>query len=147
MSYTSSSVGLVINPSGPEKAVGIITALFIKDPANPVWNDDPGIKEWRTFMTKYMPDGDQTDGAYVAAYAVSQTLVQALKQCGNDLSRANIMRQAANLHDLEIPTLLPGIRVNTSPTNYHPIRQMQLVRWNGKLYERIGEVLEDSGAL
>jgi branched-chain amino acid transport system substrate-binding protein len=146
LSYVSRSVGLVINPSGPEKAVGIITAEFFKDPTDPAWNDDTGMKEWRTFMMKYMPDGDQTDDGYVFAYTVCQMLVQVLKQCGDDFSRANIMREAANLHDLELPGLLPGIRVNTSPTNYHPIRQMQLARWNGKTWERFGEVIEGSGA-
>jgi branched-chain amino acid transport system substrate-binding protein len=146
MSNTTSSVGMVINPTGPEKAVGIITTGYLKDPTDPTWNDDPGMKDWRAFMTKYMPEGDPTDNAYLYAYDVSLTLVQVLKQCGNDFSRANIMRQAANLHDFEIPTLLPGIKVNTSKTNYHPIRQMQLTRWNGKTWERFGELIEGSGA-
>jgi branched-chain amino acid transport system substrate-binding protein len=146
MSNVSASVGMVINPTGPEKAVGIITAVALKDPTDPAWDEDPGMKEWRAFMTKYMPEGDQTDAAYLYAYDVSRTLVQVLGQCGNDFSRANIMRQAANLHDFEIPTLLPGILVNTSPTNYHPIRQMQLARWNGKTWERFGEVIEGGGA-
>jgi branched-chain amino acid transport system substrate-binding protein len=146
MSAVSASVGMVINPTGPEKAVGIITATSGMDVTDPAWNDDPGMTEWRAFMARYMPDGDQTDGAYAYAYDVSLTLIQVLKQCGNDFSRANIMRQATNLHDLELPTMLPGVRVNTSPTNYHPIRQMQLARWNGKTWERFGEVLEGSGS-
>jgi branched-chain amino acid transport system substrate-binding protein len=146
LSRVAGSVGMVINPTGPEKAVGIISATYDKDPTEPAWEDDPAMKEWRTFMMKYLPDGDQTDGSHLYGYEVSQTLMQVLKQCGNDFSRANIMRQAANLHDLEIPTLLPGIRVNTSPTNYQPIRQMQLARWNGKTWERFGEVLEGSGS-
>jgi branched-chain amino acid transport system substrate-binding protein len=146
MSNVSASVGMVMNPTGPEKAVGIITAVALKDPTDPAWDDDPRIKEWRVFMTKYMPEGDQTDAAHLYAYDVSQTLMQVLKQCGDDFSRANIMRQAANLQDFEIPTLLPGILVNTSPTNYHPIRQMQLARWNGKTWERFGEVIEGGGA-
>ena len=137
---------MVITPAGPEKAVGIITSLWVKDPTDPAWNDDLGMGEWRSFMTKYLPEGDQTDSAYLYAYDVSLTLVQVLRQCGNDFSRANIMRQATSLHDLEIPTLLPGIRVNTSPTNYHPIRQMQLVRWDGKTWARFGELIEASGA-
>jgi branched-chain amino acid transport system substrate-binding protein len=146
LSYTAASAGMVITPAGPEKAVGIITSLWVKDPTDPAWNDDLGMGEWRSFMTKYLPEGDQTDSAYLYAYDVSLTLVQVLRQCGNDFSRANIMRQATSLHDLEIPTLLPGIRVNTSPTNYHPIRQMQLVRWDGKTWQRFGELIEASGA-
>jgi branched-chain amino acid transport system substrate-binding protein len=146
LSNVSASVGMVINPTGPEKAVGIITANYGMDVTDPAWNDDPGMKAWRSFMVRHMPEGDQTDRAYAYAYDVSLTLVQVLKQCGNDFSRANIMRQATNLHDLELPTMLPGIRLNTSPTNYHPIRQMQLTRWNGKTWERFGEVLEGGGS-
>lgn len=146
LSNTSVSVAAVIKPAGVEKAVGIISSYYVKDPTDPAWSDDPGMKEWRTFMAKYMPGADMTDAIYVYAYGVSQTLMQVLKQCGNDLSRENIMRQAANLHDLEIPVLLPGIKVNTSPTNYHPIKQLQLARWNGKTWERFGELIEGSGA-
>jgi branched-chain amino acid transport system substrate-binding protein len=146
LSMVSSSVGMVINPTGPEKAIGIITATAGKDPTDPALNDDPWVKEWRAFVTRYMPDADQTGGADLYAYVVSQTLVQVLKQCGNDFSRANVMRQATNLHDFELPALLPGITVNTSPTNYHPIRRMQLERWNGKTWERFGEVIEGTGA-
>jgi branched-chain amino acid transport system substrate-binding protein len=147
MSSNASSVGMIINPTGPEKAVGILTTVYQKDPTDPAWIDDPGTKEWRAFLTKYVPEGDQTDSANLYAYNLGLTLVQVLKQCGNDFSRSNIMRQALNLHDFEIPTLLPGITVNTSPTNYHPIRQMQLERWNGKTWERFGEVIEGSGAV
>jgi len=146
LSNVSVSVGLVIKPAGEEKAIGIITAAYLKDPTDPTWKDDPGMKEWRTFMAKYLPDADLTDGAYVYAYGVSLTLMQALKQCGSDFSRENIMKQAANLHDLELPATLPGMRISTSPTNYHPIRQMQLARWNGKTWERFGELIEGSGA-
>ena len=102
LSNVSASVGMVINPTGPEKAVGIITANYGMDVTDPAWNDDPGMKAWRSFMVRHMPEGDQTDRAYAYAYDVSLTLVQVLKQCGNDFSRANIMRQATNLHDLEL---------------------------------------------
>ena len=146
MSYVASSVAEAIKPAGAEKAVGNITSLFIKDPTDPSWSNDPAINEWRAFMGKYLPGADLADGAYVYAYSVSQMLVQVLRQCGGDFSRENILRQATNLHDLEIPGLLPGIKVNTSPTNYHPIRQLQLARWNGKTWERFGEVIEGSGA-
>jgi len=146
MTNVSVSVGTVINPAGPEKAAGMITGNFVKDPTDPAWNSDPGMQEWRAFMHKYLPDADTSDGLYVWGYGVSQTLMQVLKQCGSDVSRENVMRQAANLHDVEIPVLLPGIKVNTSPTNFHPIRQMQLARWTGKGWERFGEVIEGGTA-
>jgi branched-chain amino acid transport system substrate-binding protein len=100
------------------------------------------MSEWRAFMQRHMPDADQTDVNYPFAYGVSKTMEHVLRQCGNDLSRENIMKQATNIQNLEIPTLLPGIRVSTSPTNYHPIRQMQLARWTGSTWERFGGVIE-----
>ena len=146
MTNVSVSVGTVITPVGPEKAAGMITGNFVKDPTDPAWSGDPGMEAWRAFMHKYLPDADMSDGFYVWGYGVCQTLMQVLKQCGDDFSRANVMRQAANLRDVDIPVLLPGIKVNTSPTNFHPIRQMQLARWTGKGWERFGEVIEGSGA-
>ena len=145
LTNVAGSVGMVIRPAGEEKAVGIITSWWFKDPTDPAWKDDPGMKQWRAFMAKYLPDADLTDAAYGYGFTLSLTLMQVLKQCGNDFSRENVMKQAANLHDLELPTLLPGMSVNTSPTNYHPIRQMQLARWSGKTWERFGELIEGSG--
>ena len=145
MSYVSASVGAVIKPAGPENAIGMITAYFMKDPTDLTWKNDAGMNEWRDFMAKYMPGADFTDGNYVFAYGVSKTMLQVLKQCGGDFTRENIMKQAANLHDLELPTLLPGIKVNTSPTNYHPIRQMQLVKFDGTGWVRFGDVIAGSG--
>ncbi|MCW3475492.1 ABC transporter substrate-binding protein [Limobrevibacterium gyesilva] len=145
MTNVSASVGAVITPAGPEKAVGVITSQYAKDPTEPTWKDDPGMNEWRGFMKKYLPDADLSDSGYVFSYGVCNTLLQVLKQCGDDFSRENIMKQATNLKDLEIPTLLPGIKVNTSPTNYHPIRQMQLAKWNGKTWELFGSVIEGAG--
>jgi branched-chain amino acid transport system substrate-binding protein len=145
MSYVSASVGAVIKPAGPENAIGMITAYFMKDPTDLTWKNDAGMNEWRDFMAKYMPGADSTDGNYVFAYGVSKTMLQVLKQCGGDFRRENIMKQAANLHDLELPTLLPGIKVNTSPTNYHPIRQMQLVKFDGTGWVRFGDVIAGSG--
>lgn len=141
LTNVSISVGSVITPAGPEHALGIISAAYLKDPTDPTWKDDPGMKQWRTFMSKYMPDTNLTDGGPVFAFGVTSTLWQVLRQCNGDFSRANIMRQAANLHELEIPVLLPGIKVNTSPTNFHPIRQMQLQKWNGKTWELFGPIL------
>jgi branched-chain amino acid transport system substrate-binding protein len=145
MSNVSTSIGAVIKPAGPENAIGMITAGYLKDPNGPVWKNDAGINEWRDFMARYMPGADTTDGAYVFAYAVSKAMLQVLKQCGHDLSRENIMKQAANLHDLELPTLLPGIKVNTSPTNYHPIRQMQLAKFDGSIWVPFGDVITGAG--
>jgi branched-chain amino acid transport system substrate-binding protein len=141
MTNVSISVGSVITPAGPENATGMISAAYLKDPTDPTWKDDPGMNQWRAFMAKYMPDADLTDGGTVFGYGVTMALWQVLKQCGTDFSRANIMKQAASLHDVETPVLLPGIKINTSPTNFHPIRQMQLTRWTGKNFELFGQVL------
>ena len=146
MTNVSISVGSVITPAGPENAKGLISAAYLKDPTDPTWKDDPGMNQWRTFMAKYMPDADLTDGGTVFGYGVTMCLGQVLKQCGTDFSRSNIMKQAASLRDVEIPVLLPGIKVNTSATNFHPIRQMQLTRWTGQHFELFGKVLEGASA-
>jgi branched-chain amino acid transport system substrate-binding protein len=142
LTSVSVSVASVMQPAGLEKGIGIITAAYNKDPTDPAWDNDPGMNEWRAFMRRHMPDADTTDINYVYAYGVALTLMQVLRQCGTDFSRQNIMRQATGLRDLEIPTLLPGIRINTAPDNYHPIRQMQLQRWDGTTWRRFGEVIE-----
>jgi branched-chain amino acid transport system substrate-binding protein len=142
MTNVSISVGAVIKPAGEENAVGMISAAYLKDPTDPTWKDDPGMNQWRAFMAKYMPDADPADGGPVFGYGVTYSLWQVLKQCGTDFSRENIMKQAANLKDLEVPVLLPGIKVNTSPTDYHPIQQMQLQKWTGKTFELFGPVLK-----
>jgi branched-chain amino acid transport system substrate-binding protein len=142
LTNVSISVGAVMTPAGAENGIGIITTGYMKDPTDPAWKDDPGMNEWRAFMAKYIPDGDLTDANYSFAYGVSQVMVQTLKQCGNDLSRENIMRQATNLHDAPDVILLPGITVNTSPTNYHPIKAMQLQKWDGKTWVRFGSIIE-----
>jgi ABC-type branched-subunit amino acid transport system substrate-binding protein len=142
LTNVSISVGSVMNPAGPENGIGIITTGYMKDPTDPAFRDDPGMNEWRAFMAKYMPGADLTDGNYSFAYGVSMVMWQVLKQCNGDFSRANIMKQAANLHDAYDPVLLPGITVNTSPTNFHPIRAMQLQKWNGKTWERFGDIIE-----
>jgi branched-chain amino acid transport system substrate-binding protein len=141
MSYVSISVGAVIKPAGSENAVGMITAGFLKDPNDPTWKKDTGMSEWRDFMAKYMPGADMADVNLVFAYGISKAMLQVLNQCEGDFTRENIMKQAANLHDLELPTLLPGIKVNTSPTNYHPIRQMQLEKFDGTTWVRFGDLI------
>jgi branched-chain amino acid transport system substrate-binding protein len=142
MSQVSVSVGAVMIPAGPEHGIGIISAAFAKDPTDPAWADDPDMLAWRGFMAKYMPDGDLKDSGNTYGYGLSQTLVHVLKACGEDLSRENIMRQATSLDHLPNPMLLPGITQSTSPTNYHPLRQMQMMRWNGKTWDRFGEIIE-----
>jgi branched-chain amino acid transport system substrate-binding protein len=146
LTNVSLSVAAVMIPAGPEKGIGIITSNYGKDANDPAWKDDPGMNEYRAFMKKYMPGADLTDNNYVYAYGVSLTMLQVLKQCHGDFSRANIMKQAANVHDLVLPTSLPGIKVNTSPTNFHPIRQMQLERWDGKSWVRFGDIISGAGA-
>ena len=142
LTNVSISVGAVMEPAGPENGVGVISTNYLKDPTDPAWKDDSGMNTWRSFMAKYLPGADMADSGYVFAYSVSTTLMQVLKQCEGNFSRDNIMKQATNLHDLEVPTLLPGIKVSTSPTNYHPIRAMQLEKWDGKTWVRFGNVIE-----
>ena len=144
LSNVSISVGAVIKPAGVEKAVGIISSTYGKDATDPAWDNDPGLNEWRAFMKSQIPDGDVLDAGYVYSYGACKTMHQTLLQCGKDVSPANIMHEAANLRTLDIPTLLPGIQVNTGPTNFHPIRQTQLIRWTGSTWERFGPVLADS---
>ena len=146
LSQVSASISAVLEPVGLEKSIGIISAAYQKDPADPTFKDDAGLNQWRKFKKQYMSDADPTDGNYIVGYNQGVLLVQALKQCGNDLSRENIMRQAANVKNLELPALLPGIKINTSPTNYRPIRQVQLMRWDGRLWVRFGEVFEGAGS-
>ncbi len=141
LALISSSVSLTLRPAGLDNCVGILSAAFLKFPDNPRWQDDPAMKEFFAWMDKYYPRGDKSDMAIVYAYLVAQTLVQVLKQCGNDLSRENIMRQAANLQDLKLPLLLPGITVNTSPTDYRPVKQMRPMRFNGRNWDLFGNLI------
>ncbi|MDP9097361.1 MAG: branched-chain amino acid ABC transporter substrate-binding protein, partial [Pseudomonadota bacterium] len=136
--------GNVIKPAGAERAVGIITAGYRKDWTDPRWHDDPGMLEWLAFMQAYLPGADLSDSNYTQAYAYGVTAMQVLRQCEEDFSRENVMRQAANLKNLAVPVLLPDIVVNTSPTNYHPIRQMQLERWTGEAWQLFGEVISSA---
>lgn len=136
----ASSVGATLKPAGFANAKGIISDSFLKDPTDPEWHNDPGYLQWLSFMDKYYPTGDKTDNQTVYGYSIAQTTVQVLKQCGNDLTRENVMKQAANLH-LPLPMLLPGIVINTSPTNFGPIHQAQLRRFNGQRYVPFGPIL------
>jgi branched-chain amino acid transport system substrate-binding protein len=140
ISSTGSSVATAIVPAGVEKAVGVITASYVKDPTDKQWADDAGFLGWRAWMDKYYPSADVTDVNNVYGYSTAQTLVQTLKQCGNDLSRENIMRQATNL-DMELPMLQPGIRVKTGPEDYYPLKQMRLVKFDGAAWVPFGEAI------
>ena len=137
----ASSVGVTLKPAGFEYAKGIISDNSFKDPTDPQWHNDAGYKNWVAFMDKYYPSGDQTDQQNVYGQSIAATTVQMLKQCGDELTRENVMKQAANLHDLELPMLLPGIAINTSPTNFAPIRQAQMRRFDGERYVPFGPVL------
>jgi branched-chain amino acid transport system substrate-binding protein len=141
LNNVSTSVAAVLEPAGLEKSVGLITALYVKDPTDPQWQKDKSFRDWVEWMKKYYPQGDLTDTYNVLGYSVGQTLVQVLKQCGDDLTRENVMRQAANLKDFELPMLLPGIRINTGANDFYPIEQMQLARFDGKRWVLFGEVI------
>jgi len=141
MTDVSQSIASVMKPAGLEKSKGVITAIYGKDPTDARWKDDPGYKAFAEFVGKYLTPKDLTDANAVYGFGASATMVQVLKQCGNDLSRENILRQALAIKDLELPMLLPGVKINTSPDNYFLIRQMQLARFNGELWEPFGELI------
>jgi ABC-type branched-subunit amino acid transport system substrate-binding protein len=141
----SSSVAAVLQPAGLEKSVGIITAQYMKDPTDPQWSKEKSFLDWVEWMKKYYPQGDLADILNVYGYSAAQTLVHLLKQCGDDLTRENIMRQAANIKNLELSLLLPGMRINTSPTDFYPIEQMQLSRFDGKRWVLFGDLINAEG--
>ena len=138
----SLSVGAVLKPAGFEKAKGLITANYGKDASDPRWKDDAGMKSFRQFVEQRMSAKDAIDNNVIYGFGAAMTMVHVLKQCGDDLSRENILKQAASLKDLEIPMLLPGIKLNTSPTNYSPIRQEQLQMFNGTTWELFGDLIQ-----
>ncbi|HXF18129.1 MAG TPA: ABC transporter substrate-binding protein [Burkholderiales bacterium] len=138
--YSATSVSAVLQPAGLEKSVGVISSAYVKDPTDPQWKADPATRDWLAWMKKYFADGDLAEIYNVYAYTNAQLLVQVLKRCGDDLSRENIMKQAASLQNLELPMLLPGVRINTSATDYEPVKQLQLMRFDGKAWVRFGEI-------
>jgi branched-chain amino acid transport system substrate-binding protein len=141
LNNVSASVGAVLTPAGLDISKDIVSVAYFKDPDDPEWANDAAMKEWRAWMAKYYPDGNVHDAFNVYGYLVSQTLVQTLKQCGDELTRENVMKHAANLKELELPLLLPGIKVNTSPTDFYPIEQEQLQRFDGNKWVRFGKVI------
>ncbi|MBR1196780.1 ABC transporter substrate-binding protein [Bradyrhizobium sp. AUGA SZCCT0240] len=142
----AASIANALRPAGLANATGVISTSFLKDAGDTTWTEDPSIKAWLSFMDKYYPDGDREDSYAIFGYAVAETLVQVLTQCGDDLSRENIMRQAASLKNYQSPIILPGIAINTGPADFHPIKQMRLVQFDGNAWQPIGDVIESAFA-
>ena len=144
LASVSASVQSVLKPAGVEASRGTLSAQYLKDVTDPQWKNDQGFKDWLAFMQKYYPTGSLEDAFNAYGYSVAQTLVHVLKQCGNDLSRANVMKQAASIKDLSLPMLLPAVRVNTSANDFFPIEQMQLGRFDGEHWVLFGGVFDAS---
>jgi ABC-type branched-subunit amino acid transport system substrate-binding protein len=144
LSSVGNSVAATLKPAGLENAKDLVTDFYLKDPTDPQWKDDQGYKDWLVFMDKYYPEGDKVDAANVYGPSVSQTEVQVLKQCGDELTRENVMKQAANLHDFRVPMLLPGITINTSPSDFAPVKQIQMARFDGERWRLFGPLISGS---
>jgi branched-chain amino acid transport system substrate-binding protein len=137
----ANSIATVLTPAGLDHSVGIISAAYLKDPSDPQFANDPGMKSYLDFMKQYYPEGDAKDPQNQIGASIAATFVQVLRQCGGDLSRENLMKQASNIKELELPLLLPGIKLNTSPDDHYPIEQLQLVKFDGKAWQPFGPVL------
>ena len=142
LANVSGSIGSVLKPAGLENAKGILSTAYTKDPSDPTWNNDPKMNKWRAFMDKYLPDADKQDQGYISSAMAVQPMIEVLKRCGDNLTHDNIMRQAANLKDFEVDVLLPGIKVNTSPTDFYPIEQMQMRRFDGRIWRLFGPIID-----
>ena len=145
LASVSNSVGAVLKPAGLENSKGILSTNYIKDPTDPAWKDDPAIKEWSAFMDKYFPEGDKSSTFPVYAYATAQTLVQVLKQCGDELTRENVMKQVASIKGFTPSLALPGMSITTGPHDYRVNKQMQMMKFNGERWELFGPIMEDTG--
>jgi branched-chain amino acid transport system substrate-binding protein len=141
LSNVSASVGGVMKPAGFENSQGILSAAYAKDGADPQWDNDPGMKKFLEFLAKYHPEGNRLDGSVVYGYGVAQTLVKVLQMCGDDLTRANVMKQAASLKDFEPDTLLPGVKINTGPNDFAPIEQLQMMRFKDEKWDLFGDII------
>src|SRR5436305_9060061 len=141
LNNVSVSIGSVIQPAGFENAQGIISSNYLKDPTDAQWKTDAAMKEWNAFLDKYFPEANRADASVMYAWIVSQGLVHVLKACGDNLTRENIMKQAASIKNLEVGGLLPGVKVNTSATDFAPLSQLQLMRFKGDSCERFGEII------
>jgi branched-chain amino acid transport system substrate-binding protein len=137
----SSSIGSVMKPAGFENSQGIISSAYLKDTSDPQWKNDAGMKAFDEFLTKYFPEGNRVDASVMYAYTVAQGIVHVLKACGDDLTRENVMKQAASIKNLELGGLLPGIKVNTSATDFAPLSQLQLEQFKGEKWDLFGEVI------
>jgi branched-chain amino acid transport system substrate-binding protein len=142
LNNVSRSIGAVLRPAGFRNAEGILSAGYTKDATDPTWSDEPAFKEWSAFMDQYYPGGDKTDNLTVVSYTAAQALVQVLERCVDDLTRNNVLREATKLHELRLGMLLPGITINTSPHDYAPLKQMQMMRFTGEHWELFGPVLK-----
>ena len=144
LSSIGNSVAATLKPAGFENAKGLVSDFYLKDPTDPRWKDDEGFKWWTSFMDKYYPEGDKTDAGNVYGPSNAASVIQVLKQCGDELTRENVMKQAASLHDFTVPMLLPGIKINTSPTDFAPVKQVQMGRFDGTKWELFGELITGS---
>jgi len=142
LNNTTVSVGAVMKPAGFDASQGIMSSTYLKDPTDPQWKDDPGIRAWNEFLDKYYPEANRLDSAVLYGYTIAQTLEHVLRACGDDLTRENVMKQAASLKDLELGGLLPGVKINTSATDFAPVSQVQLMRFRGESWERFGDIID-----
>lgn len=145
LDINATSVGAVMKPAGLEASKGVISVNYGKDPLDPTWKDDPGMKKYFEFMAKYYPDGDKDSSFNSYGYMTSQLMIYVLKQCGDDLTRENVLKQATSLKNVQLDLLLPGIAVNTSPTDYRVNKQLQMMKFNGERWELFGPIMEDAG--
>jgi branched-chain amino acid transport system substrate-binding protein len=141
LNNVSASIGSVIKPAGFENSQDIISASYLMDAADPQWKDNPGMKSFDDFLAKHFPEGNRLDGGVIVGYNVAQTMVQVLKQCGDNLTRANVMKQAASLKNYTPTNVLPGVKINTSATDFAPIEQLQLMRFKGERWVLFGEII------
>jgi branched-chain amino acid transport system substrate-binding protein len=141
LNNVSASIGSVIQPAGIDNAQGIISSAYLKDPTDPQWKTDAGMKAWNEFLDKYFPEANRSDASVIYGYTVAQGIVHVLKACGDNLTRENIMKQAASIKDLELGGLLPGIKANTSATDFAPLSQLQLMKLKGETWERFGDII------
>jgi branched-chain amino acid transport system substrate-binding protein len=141
VSNVSASVGSVIQPAGYENAQGILSAAYAKDGADSQWDNDPGMKKLFAFLEKFYPEGNRLDGSVVYGYGAAQTMAKVIEMCGDDLTRANVMKQAASLKNFVPDTLLPGVKINTSATDFAPIEQLQMMRFKGEKWDLFGDIL------
>ena len=144
LNNVSASIGAVLTPAGLDKSIGILSSAYGKEATDPQWDNDPAMKEWRAFMAKYYPDGNLADGSNTYGYSAARLLVQVLKQCGDNLTRENVMKQAANIRNFDSGMGLPGILMNTSPTDFAPIQAVRMAKFDGKTWVLFGEVIDSS---